>query len=79
MSNHDTALALAVIAVALLWWAVSAIGKLRQKHRLARMVHDTPQVPAFPEFEESYYRAEFDRITAPLEEHVYDVERDGGI
>lgn len=44
MRNHDTALALVIIGLALTCWAASAIGKRRQKRRLMRIIRDTPQV-----------------------------------
>lgn len=43
MRNHDTALALVLVTVAVVWWAASAVGKWRQKRRIARRLRDIRQ------------------------------------
>lgn len=76
MSNHDIPLALAIIALALTWWAATAIGKWRTKRRTTANTQAPHQAYADTATDDDV-AGEFARLVAPLDEPVYDHEREG--
>lgn len=80
MSNYDTPLALAIVALALTWWVATAIGKWRTKRRTTANTQASHQAYADTASDidvDVDVDGEFARLVAPLDEPVYDHEREG--